>query len=127
MARVQKQVRSTCALCLLQLLQELEPYMQQALDAVDVLREEDKRRQAALEDMIFGFRRALVMDEASTHITNDVAMCSCDSQSAQNFRAFVQRHEAIARRYVYHVPGHPPKLAIARLCPSVCGRRVRSF
>ena len=41
----------------MQLLQELEPYMQQALDAVDVLREEDKRRQAALEDMIFGFRR----------------------------------------------------------------------
>ena len=41
-----------------QLLQELEPYMQQALDAVDVLREEDRRRQAALEDMIFGFRRA---------------------------------------------------------------------
>ena len=41
-----------------QLLQELEPYMQQALDAVDVLREEDRRRQAALEDMIFGYRRA---------------------------------------------------------------------
>jgi len=45
-----------------QLLQELEPYMQQALDAVDVLREEDRRRQAALEDMIFGFRRARQSD-----------------------------------------------------------------
>ena len=47
---------------LLQLLQELEPYMQQALDAVDVLRDEDKRRQAALEDMIFGFRRAASLE-----------------------------------------------------------------
>ena len=47
-----------CPCPCLQLLQELEPYMQQALDAVDVLREEDRRRLAALEDMIFGFRRA---------------------------------------------------------------------
>ncbi len=85
-----------CALCLLQLLQELEPYMQQALDAVDVLREEDKRRQAALEDMIFGFRCAVAVDEASCRVAHAMSAIMFSFLVELTLRAmtFVRMHEA---------------------------------
>jgi hypothetical protein len=76
-----------CALCLLQLLQELEPYMQQALDAV---------RQAALEDMIFGFRCAVAVDEASCRVAHAMSAIMFSFLVELTLRAmtFVRMHEA---------------------------------
>lgn len=64
----------------MQVLKNLEPYIQQALEMVDMLKEEDERKTGALEDMICQFREmkssreAKMADVATTRNVGPVQM-----------------------------------------------------
>ena len=51
-------LRATCDLEPLQMLLELEPCLQEALETVEELRGQEKKEAAELEDLIFAFREA---------------------------------------------------------------------